>query len=504
MTKKYKEENNPIMVTVCDGAQQAVKRSMNSMYGVNGQQGHTLIPLAELNNDKLEKLQSRLMIYEKVEKELSNSKVAQLMKCYQLYKSAAENMRHMISTFQLIQQSNGASSDSSDGNKKTNLISSFNSKARLERKIHHEIQRTRNTGGFWAFYPLGSLICTLARNYIAINKELVMKEFPGVLVVGGDTDSLFFECSRYLELKGFSRKKDSFEFEVQLYKLGLFIANTINTYWKNRACKRGQFEFELEGIFRVLVISKGKKYYFALKLIVLENKDGSFTIKVGNLKITGIELKRRNMCKLIRDIQLNIITKTCNNQIQEAIDDTRKEIVRLVKKQVPMEQLVVINVLGQDPDDMTVLSASAAVALQNEKLGLGFARKKEEISFVYIIPQGKCIKNLKKTEMVMGYLHAKETNAKIDYSYYIHNHFKAPLIKLLSPVVKNIETLYNEWIIGAENQSIQNLFLNIGKKNFNCSNNNINNKRDLTKDNDNDTDPNTISAVNLDKKQRLE
>jgi len=158
----------------------------------------------------------------------------------------------------------------------------------------------------------------------------------------------FFDLHNSLQNQGYSRQKDQQQYEQNLYSLAKQMETFVNNYWKENACQRGYMVIEMETIFRMLVIGKAKKYYFGLKLVVNPHpSDGSVTISVGKLKITGIELKCRNKTQHLRKLQTQFIILSSNYQMKQALNHVKEEIIKLVHKKVPIDDLVMVNVLNR-------------------------------------------------------------------------------------------------------------------------------------------------------------
>ena len=148
-------------------------------------------------------------------------------------------------------------------------------------------------------------------------------------------------------------------------------------------CKRGCSEMELEAIYRTLVSGSKKKYYFGIKLTQEKG-----VIVVNDIKISGLEMKKRDKAEFLRAIQKMIVELVSTRRIPEAIANTKQMVVDLVCGRVPTERLTMVQVLNQNPEEMINLSCAAAVALQNQREGRGLAQKKEEVPFIFVKPPG--------------------------------------------------------------------------------------------------------------------
>ena len=106
-------------------------------------------------------------------------------------------------------------------------------------------------------------------------------------------------------------------------------------------------------------------------------------------------------------------------------------VVDLVKGKVAIEELIMVQVLSTDPENMVNLTIGAVVALENQKEGWGLAQAKEEIAFVFVRHPTKKNKECNTNEIVMNASKAKETNARLNYDYYVESHIRNPVCKLL-------------------------------------------------------------------------
>src|SRR5581483_1157123 len=288
---------------------------MNALYGINGQQGTPIPSLSDMTNTSLAEIEDRLGVYEAIAKKYERKTNPDEKKCGQLYASGAECVRKTRQCFLSLESLLGRGSKKSDNSttfsnlfQKTKEIKveskeSISEKASLlkrqlstlgqyERKIRSQIFPYREKGGYWHFWPLGALICHLGREYINATKMLVTNTFPGTTSKYGDTDSLVFAIET-LNRNQFNSQRD---YEIAVYQASEKIVDAINHHWKDRACKRGCMIMELEAIYRVLVLGAAKKYYFGLKLNIspIKNEEGQiidYEIRVGDLKISGLEMK---------------------------------------------------------------------------------------------------------------------------------------------------------------------------------------------------------------------
>ena len=318
---------------------------------------------------------------------------------------------------------------------------------RKEREVHLQIVQTRQQGGYWSFWALGALITYLGRCYIETTKTLVKSVFPQVVVPYGDTDSLLMELGHIIR----SNYPSDEAFEIAIYEeTEGKVLTLINDYWKRHGCQRGFIEMESEAIYHVLVLGSKKKYYFGSKAVVEKTVDAatgavSYNATIGDIKISGLEMKKRNMAPWLRRIQAVVVELVASNKIAEAVEKTKSMMLDVIHERVPIDELVMVQLLNQKPEEMINLSSAAAVALRNQRTGRGLATGKQEMSFVFV-RNGKRGNQSATTELVMDVAEAKETGAKLNYPYYVSHHFKKPVCKLFEPIVPRFQQMFESWV----------------------------------------------------------
>jgi len=332
-------------------------------------------------------------------------------------------------------------------------------------KQNRQLMKTRKQGGYWPFSILAMLITQLGRDYIESTRALVTQTFTNCIAIYGDTDSLFW-CSPYKQHEFATLE----EFLLAVYHFAHSqVLPLINEYWKANGRRRGLVVMELDNVFVTLALGEKKKYYIGQKAIIQkdESLQSGWLVKKGKIKISGLELVKRDKANIINKIQTNMIDRFLELDASRGIEETKQMILSLKRNQVPLEDLVMVQVLGGDPKTMTMLTPALAVARRMESTGRGVCRMGEEYSFVFVKCPGKRNEECATTDLVMSLSEAKDTQAPINTMYYLEHHLRTAicgaLILLFKDQVGDAYKMYDKWIY-QNSASLGNIFANLQPK----------------------------------------
>lgn len=137
----------------------------------------------------------------------------------------------------------------------------------------------------------------------------------------------------------------------------------------------------------------------------------------GKIKVRGIEARRRDTPSFIVDTQLGLIQElaevtdpeNCDQHLARALQYLRKRLNQLREKKVPLQELLVSNLLSKKPEEYRVLSPSARAARQIQASTGREIAPGERIQFIYI----------DSPEKVHAWEQFEEVNIEqVDWRYY--------------------------------------------------------------------------------------
>ena len=93
---QYKAEGNSLMANLYTAMEKAVKVLMNSLYGLNVNQGTNICAISELQYTTRQQIQARLDMYLAVAKKLAQKKGAQDRQLMLLYRANAQTCKQIL------------------------------------------------------------------------------------------------------------------------------------------------------------------------------------------------------------------------------------------------------------------------------------------------------------------------------------------------------------------------------------------------------------------------
>ncbi len=233
----------------------------------------------------------------------------------------------------------------------------------------------------------GEAVTAWGQEYI--QKTMESAEKKGFKVLYGDTDSIFLQYKKEVDVESF--------------------ANEINAKLPER------MQLEIEDYYpRGIFVSKkhDKGATGAKKKYAMINKEGK-------IKIRGFELVRRDWSKFARDTQkhlLEILLK--DGEVQTAIKYVRGQIELLRTGKVPLSDMVIYTELRKKPEDYEILSPEVAAYKKAVKAGLN-----PSTVVAYVVTSvGKTVSDRAQViELAKDY----------DPTYYIENQVLPSVLKIL-------------------------------------------------------------------------
>eukprot|EP01117_Protostelium_nocturnum_P008983 TRINITY_DN3226_c0_g2_i1.p1 TRINITY_DN3226_c0_g2~~TRINITY_DN3226_c0_g2_i1.p1 ORF type:complete len:1087 (-),score=325.14 TRINITY_DN3226_c0_g2_i1:200-3328(-) len=185
-----------------------------------------------------------------------------------------------------------------------------------------------------------------------------------------------------------------------------------------------------------------EKIYFPFLLINKKRYAGLLWTKpdkFDKIDTKGIETVRRDNCQLVKNVIGTCLDKILiSNNVDEAIKYTKGVVSDLLQNKLDLSLLVISKALSKEGKDYTSKQAHAELA---ERMRKRDAHSAPNIGdrVPYVMIQGaKGAKNYEKAEDPLWVL---ENNIPVDYTYYIENQLKKPLIRIFEPIMQNPEKL---------------------------------------------------------------
>lgn len=245
---------------------------------------------------------------------------------------------------------------------------------------------------------IANAITSTGRKIIIDTKNAIEKKF-GYKVVYGDTDSVFVKIP-----------------EDDLNRIGMISEDIVR--YVNSILPEG-IELEFEKVFkRFLPLTK--KRYIALKFVKTE--DGWDE----EIETKGIETVRRDWCDLVGTTIMNVIEIILKeNNKKKAIEYFRNVVERLLKNEIPINQLVITKTMTKTP------KSYAGVQPHIELVKKMQARNPAEVPGIgdrigFVIVKGTQMLSKRAEDPV----YVIEKGLQIDPYYYIENQLLPPLERI--------------------------------------------------------------------------
>jgi DNA polymerase delta subunit 1 len=239
------------------------------------------------------------------------------------------------------------------------------------------------------------------RNLIGQTKAFVEAQY-GATVIYGDTDSVM------LQFPGIDTVHAAFELAERVAR-------------ECSATFRDVVQLEFEKVYFPYLLIK-KKHYAGIKYEGSPDDPPCLDAK-------GLALVRRDNCKLVRDTMREVLMQAMrNNNPMAAYEAVRRQVQRLVNREVGLDELQISNFLRTDlktdnhPHVQVVKKMVARGAF-------GVPRVGDRVP--YCIVEGKSDKVFERAEHP-DYIH--EAKLKVDLNYYLRNQMQQRLEKVLNPL----------------------------------------------------------------------
>lgn len=233
-------------------------------------------------------------------------------------------------------------------------------------------------------------------------------------VIYGDTDSVF------VMFPGIKEKGHDAIMPVidMAKKLGQEFSNTL----------KKPLKLEYEKVFYPLLLMSKKRYIGKL----YENDDQhSVTKSMGDVSV------RQEIIPFVKKIYANIMDIVLNDPergVRKSIDYFFEEKERLLKGEVPLQELIMSQTLGQNYKNPMIMKSFVVANKMAARDPGTRPQAGERVSFVFLKKPNKS----KQADMVEDPEYAEANNLEIDYDFYLSNHVKNPILTIYGTMAQSI------------------------------------------------------------------
>lgn len=268
------------------------------------------------------------------------------------------------------------------------------------------------TAGMFPCMPVAVATTFNGRHLIQQTKAFVEREY-GATVIYGDTDSVM------LQFPGVETVHQAFELAERVAQ-------------ECSATFRDVVQLEFEKVYMPYLLIK-KKHYAGIKYEGSPDDPPSLDAK-------GLALVRRDNCKLVRDTMREVLLQAMrNNNPMAAYEAVRRQVQRLVNREVGLEELQISNFLRKDlkSDNHPHVQVVKNMVARGS---FGVPRVGDRVP--YCVVEGKSDKLYERAEHPDYIVQA---GLKVDLNYYLRNQLQQRLEKVLQPLpVPDEKRLFDE------------------------------------------------------------
>jgi DNA polymerase elongation subunit (family B) len=255
------------------------------------------------------------------------------------------------------------------------------------------------------------------RNLIMKAKEFMEKKYDAD-VVYGDTDSIFVDFK--IKEKYGLVDKDALQKSIDI---------SVEASGEFKKILKAPHDLEYEKTFFPFIILSKKKYVGNLY---------EHDVNKYKQKSMGIVLKRRDNANIVKIVYGGIIDILLNRQnISFAIDFLRDSLIKLIKGEFHMDDLVITKTLRTTYKDPTRIAHKVlADRMRNRDPGSA-PQSSDRVPYAYVEHNMKD-KSLLQGNKIEHPAFIKENNVKIDYTFYITNQLMKPVCQLMALALYDI------------------------------------------------------------------
>lgn len=282
------------------------------------------------------------------------------------------------------------------------------------------------------FKDVAACTTAIGRSMLNFAKKYVLENYPGSMIIYGDTDSVFvkFHFDNDSTKENLLQRSLEYGFEVEHGIQPLL---------------RYPHVLEFEKVYFPYYLFSKKKYAgykYESDIYEKYNKDMSIIITKFKKDFNGIAPKRRDSCVLAKTFYLDTLWTLFNtNDIVCAYNILQENLQKLVQGNIPLDNLIVTKTLKsfyENPDQI----GHKVLADRLEEQGLYKFMPNDRIPFIFIdIPFEKTMisDTMEHPDLVKKY------NKVPDYIYYIENQLGNNIAQLFYLIVEKLPQ-YTQYI----------------------------------------------------------
>lgn len=297
--------------------------------------------------------------------------------------------------------------------------------------------------GYLPCVPIASSVTTVGRRMIETTKGLIEERYPNANVRYGDTDSVMVEFG--------------VDDIPECFRLGKEAAQMVTETFPK------PIELTFEKCYRPYILFSKKRYCG----LIYTKPD-----KPDYVDCKGIQLVRRDNCKLVRRVSSEVLERIMyHRDLEGAVATVRKVAEDLLESRIPMEELILSKTLKGSAEDMfmemhqichkchgkmarsgdrlecggcgqsrALLYKNSAqphvhVACRMESRNPGAGPKaNERVPYVFLASQAAL-----QAERAEDPQYARENKLKLDGLYYLEHQLKSPMVQLFEQLLPNAE-----------------------------------------------------------------
>jgi len=261
--------------------------------------------------------------------------------------------------------------------------------------------------------PISRSVTAYGREILMDTKKIVEKKYRptqnhALRVAYGDTDSLMITAPGISLVEAFEMGD----------KVGKFVTKELPR----------PLTLAFEKVYHPFLLMSKKRYAGTSK---------SSPEDRGRLDIKGIEVVRRDNCKLVRDLMKECLQAIfMQNNVEKAKEVVRETVKRLMENRIGIGDLVISKSITKSKEKYEVQQAHTKLAEKMKKRDEGSAPSVGD-RVAYVVTRGKGPIYTRSEDPV----YVLENDVPIDTAYYLENQLKNPVIRLLEHMVGDVKDL---------------------------------------------------------------
>lgn len=275
---------------------------------------------------------------------------------------------------------------------------------------------TGASNGMLPCLQIASSVTTLGRQMIDKSKKLAEERYTGSIVVYGDTDSIMVK---------FNTGEQGWESVVKSFEMGIEAGKWITEELNKDVTYKGIIDLEFEKVYWPYFLYSKKRYCGYM----YEHLD-----KEPSIDIKGLQVVRRDNCKLVKEVCNGIINACLIDRDIEKAKGIVKNIANdLVTNKVSVDKLILSKSLSKTYKSDNL--PHKVVAEKRGKRDPGNAPQSgDRIPYVFVKTANLKDKQFEKAEDPDW---VNKNKLELDSAYYLIHQIKNPVLDLFSVVIEN-------------------------------------------------------------------